>query len=144
MKRLLVMLLALCFMISPALAEEPAQLVDVTGVVILALLLLVMIGATVCAHLWRKYVRPWLEKKNMLWIAEYADEAVMFAEALIGRGFGTDKWECALDKMKDFGFYVNDEAVKDALKAAWKRLDLKQIAAGEKLLEEIQTEEEKE
>lgn len=141
MKKLFVILFVLMMLPVCAMAEEPAQLVDVTGVVILALLLLVMIGATVCAHLWRKYVRPWLEKKNMLWIAEYADEAVMFAEALIGRGFGTDKWECALDKMKDFGFYVNDEAVKAALKAAWKRLDLKQIAAGEKLLEEIQTEE---
>lgn len=141
MKKLFVILFVLMMLPVCAMAEEPAQLVDVTGVVILALLLLVMIGATVCAHLWRKYVRPWLEKKNMLWIAEYADEAVMFAEALIGRGFGTEKWECALEKMKDFGFYVNDEAVKDALKAAWKRLDLKQIAAGEKLLEEIQIEE---
>lgn len=132
MKKLFMILF--CMMILPmcALAEEAAPLVDVTDVVIAALVLVLVTAAAVARYVWRGWVRPWLEKKELTWLAEYADEAVMLAEAFIGRGLGSEKWEYALAKMAEYGFAVDSTAVTDALLAAWKRLDLLQIDAGEK------------
>lgn len=128
MKKLFMILF--CLMILPmcALAEEAAPIVDVTDVVIAALVL----AATAVRIAWKKWIRPWLEKKKLLWLTAYADEAVMLAEAFIGRGLGSEKWKYALAKMSEYGFAVNSTAVTDALLAAWKRLDLLQIDAGEK------------
>ena len=58
--------------------------------------------------------------------------AVEAAEAMLGRYLGEDKWAYALNRMKDMGFNIESEVVLDALKAAWKQLDLKQLASGEK------------
>ena len=132
MKKLFMILL--CMMILPmcALAEQAAPMVDVTDVVIAALVLVLVTAAAVARYVWRGWVRPWLEKKELSWLAEYADEAVMLAEAFIGRGLGSEKWKYALAKMAEYGFAVDSTAVTDALLAAWKRLDLLQIDAGEK------------
>ena len=54
------------------------------------------------------------------------------ASALLGRYCGEDKWKLALEKMADRGFYTDSQQVIDALKAAWKQLDMAMIAAGEK------------
>jgi hypothetical protein len=123
-----------CMMILPvfALAEEVAPLVDVTDVVIAALVLVLVTAAAVARYVWRGWVRPWLEKRELTWLTAYADEAVMLAEAFIGRGLGSEKWKYALAKMAEYGFAVDSTAVTDALLAAWKRLDLLQIDAGEK------------
>lgn len=133
MKKIFLFLLTL-MMILPmcALAEETAPLVDVTGVMIAALILVMTLVATAVCLVWRRWVRPWLETKGLAWLAEYADEAVLLAEAFIGRGLGSDKWKYALLKMEEYGFKVDSTAVTDALLAAWKRLDLWQIEAGEK------------
>lgn len=133
MKKLFLFLLTL-MMILPlcAIAEETAPLVDVTGVVIAALILVMTLIVTAVCLVWRRWVRPWLETKELAWLAEYADEAVLLAEAFIGRGLGSDKWKYALLKMEEYGFKVDSTAVTDALLAAWKRLDLWQIEAGEK------------
>lgn len=132
MKKLFMILF--CLMILPmcALAEEAAPMVDVTDVVIAALVLVLVLAATAVRIAWKKWIRPWLEKKKLLWLTEYADEAVMLAEAFIGRGLGSEKWKYALAKMTKYGFAVDSTAVTDALLAAWKRLDLLQIGAGEK------------
>ena len=132
MKKLFMILF--CIMILPvfALAEEVAPLVDVTDVVIAALVLVMVTAAAVARYVWRGWVRPWLEKKELTWLTAYADEAVMLAEAFIGRGLGSEKWNYALAKMAEYGFAVDSTAVTDALLAAWKRLDLLQIDAGEK------------
>lgn len=80
-------------------------------------------------YLWKFYLRPWLQERNLL----AAAEAVVYTvEALLGRYCGDDKWKLALEKMRQRGFNVNSESVIDALKAAWKQLDLKQLLAGEK------------
>ena len=132
MKKLFMILL--CMMILPmcARAEQAAPMVDVTDVVIAALVLVLVTAAAVARYVWRGWVRPWLEKKELAWLAEYADEAVMLAEAFIGRGLGSEKWKYALAKMAEYGFAVDSTAVTDALLAAWKRLDLLQIDTGEK------------
>ena len=132
MKKLFMILF--CMMILPmcALAEEAAPLVDATDVVIAALVLVLVTAAAVARYVWRGWVRHWLEKKELTWLTAYADEAVMLAEAFIGRGLGSEKWKYAIAKMAEYGFAVDSTAVTDALLAAWKRLDLLQIDAGEK------------
>ena len=132
MKKLFMILFCLTILPMCALAEEAAPLADVTDVVIAALVLVLVLAATAVRIAWKKWIRPWLEKKKLLWLAEYADEAVMLAEAFIGRGLGSEKWQYALAKMAEYGFAVDSTAVTDALLAAWKRLDLLQIDAGEK------------
>lgn len=132
MKKLFMILFFLMILPVFALAEEVAPMVDVTDVVIAALVLVLVTAAAVARYVWRGWVRPWLEKKELTWLAEYADEAVMLAEAFIGRGLGSEKWKYALAKMAEYGFAVDSTAVTDALLAAWKRLDLLQIDAGEK------------
>lgn len=97
--------------------------------------LVIVIGAgaglvsLLIGHLWRHYLHPWLKDRNLLVVAETVVYAV---EALLGRYCGEDKWNLALEKMHQRGFNVNSEKVIDALKAAWKQLDLKQLLAGEK------------
>lgn len=132
MKKLFLTILCLCMMCTPALAEESAPLVDVTGVAAALGVLLLMIFAVSARVVWVRWVRPWMEANDLMWLTKYADEAVMMAEAFIGRGLGSEKWQYALDKMAEFGFYVDNKAVTDALLAAWKRLDLAQMTAGEK------------
>lgn len=132
MKKLFMILFFLMILPVFALAEEVAPMVDVTDVVIAVLVLVLVTAAAVARYVWRGWVRPWLEKKELTWLAEYADEAVMLAEAFIGRGLGSEKWKYALAKMAEYGFAVDSTAVTDALLAAWKRLDLLQIDAGEK------------
>ena len=92
MKKLFMILF--CMMILPvfALAEEVAPLVDVTDVVIAALVLVLVTSAAVARYVWRGWVRPWLEKRELTWLTAYADEAVMLAEAFFGRGLGSEKW----------------------------------------------------
>ena len=79
--------------------------------------------------MWVKYVKPWLEQRDLTDAAKIVVEAV---EALLGRYCGEDKWKLALEKMAERGFYTDSQQVIDALKAAWKQLDMAMIAAGEK------------
>lgn len=79
--------------------------------------------------LWRKHIRPWLETNHL---AEDAKLVVTAVEALVGRHHGDEKWAIALKKMQEKGWNIDAEAVQDALAAAWKLLDLEQIASGEK------------
>ena len=80
-------------------------------------------------RVWVKYVKPWLSQRDLTDAAQIVVEAV---EALLGRYCGEEKWELALEKMADRGFYTDSQQVIDALKAAWKQLDRAMIAAGEK------------
>lgn len=99
-----------------------ALVVAVIGVIGTALSALI-------GRVWVKYVRPWLEQRDLTDAAKIVVEAV---EALLGRYCGEDKWKLALRKMADRGYYTDSQQVIDALKAAWKQLDMAMIAAGEK------------
>ena len=77
-----------------------------------------------------KYVVPWLKENHLLVAAQIAVEA---AEAAYGRYNGEEKWKTALESQAEKGFKVDSDRVVAAVKAAWKQLDLKQIAAGEKV-----------
>lgn len=128
MKKLLILVFALCLICLPALAEEAVH-VDVTAVVTSLIALIAGVGAALLSYVWRRWAKPWLEQKQLIEVAEIVVNAV---EAILGRGYGADKWIMALDKMAQYGFDVESTAVEDALNAAWKKLDLSQMMAGEK------------
>lgn len=128
MKKLLILICTLCMICFPALAEEAVR-VDVTDIVTSLIALIAGVGAALLSYVWRRWAKPWLEQKQLMEVAEIVVNAV---EAVLGRGYGADKWILALDKMAQYGFDVESTAVEDALNAAWKKLDLSQMMAGEK------------
>ena len=74
-------------------------------------------------------MKPFLVKQNLNVLAEIAVYAV---EAEWSRGNGEKKLQATLDRMKDSGYDVNSQAVIDAIKAAWYKLNLEMIDSGEK------------
>ena len=76
-----------------------------------------------------KYLIPWLKTKNLY---EAAVVAVNAAEALYGRYHGEEKFLAALESLRQHGFDIDSDAVKEAVRAAWKALDLEMYNSGEK------------
>lgn len=121
----------------PALviAQEAAVMPGNTAPIDWTALVVAVIGvigtalSALLGRVWVKYVKPWLEQRDLTDAAKIVVEAV---EALLGRYCGEEKWKLALQKMADRGFYTDSQQVIDALKAAWKQLDMAMIAAGEK------------
>lgn len=112
------------------MAEAADAVIDWTPVIERGIALVAAVVLVLVTFVWRKWIRPWLKRNNLMDAAEIVVTAV---EALIGRGNGEQKWSMALEKMqKEYGFDINDEAVLDALRKAWKELDLSQLLAGEK------------
>lgn len=110
-----------------AAASAPA--IDWTALVVAVIGVIGTAVSALIGRVWVKYVRPWLEQRDLTDAAKIVVEAV---EALLGRYCGEEKWRLALEKMADRGFYTDSQQVIDALKAAWKQLDMAMIAAGEK------------
>lgn len=108
-------------------ASAPA--IDWTALVVAVIGVIGTAASALLGRVWVKYVRPWLEQRDLIDAAKIVVEAV---EALLGRYCGEDKWKLALQKMADRGFYTESQEVIDAIKAAWKQLDMAMIAAGEK------------
>lgn len=108
-------------------ASAPA--IDWTALVVAVIGVIGTALSALLGRVWVKYVKPWLEQRDLTDAAKIVVEAV---EALLGRYCGEDKWKLALKKMADRGFYTDSQQVIDALKAAWKQLDMAMIAAGEK------------
>lgn len=76
---------------------------------------------------------PWLKSKNLY---EAAVIAVNSAEALYGRYNGDKKLEAALEILKGKGYKIENEDVINAVKAAWKQLDIAMYNDGEKIAPE--------
>lgn len=118
-----------------AMAKEVATMPEVAASIDWTALVVAMIGvigtalSALLGRVWVIYVKPWLSQRDLTDAAKIVVEAV---EALLGRYCGEDKWKLALEKMADRGFYTDSQQVIDALKAAWKQLDMAMIAAGEK------------
>ena len=129
------LLMALALLPALAMAEEAATMPEVATSIDWTALVVAVIGvigtalSALLGRVWVKYVKPWLEQRDLTDAAKIVVEAV---EALLGRYCGEDKWKLALQKMADRGFYTESQEVIDALKAAWKQLDMAMIAAGEK------------
>ena len=135
MKRFVGIILMLLLLPALAMAEEVATMPDVAASIDWTALVVAVIGvigtaaSALLGRVWVKYVRPWLEQRDLTDAAKIVVEAV---EALLGRYCGEDKWKLALEKMAERGFYTDSQQVIDAIKAAWKQLDMAMIAAGEK------------
>ena len=129
------LLMALALLPALAMAQEAAvmsggtELIDWTALVVAVIGVIGTALSALLGRVWVKYVKPWLEQRDLTDAAKIVVEAV---EALLGRYCGEEKWELALQKMADRGFYTDSQQVIDALKAAWKQLDMAMIAAGEK------------
>ena len=129
------LLMALALLPALAMAQEAAAMPEVAASIDWTALVVAVIGvigtavSALLGRVWVKYVRPWLEQRDLTDAAKIVVEAV---EALLGRYCGEDKWKLALEKMAERGFYTDSQQVIDALKAAWKQLDMAMIAAGEK------------
>lgn len=101
---------------------------DWTQIIILVIALI----TTVLVGLITKQLVPWLKERNL---HDAAVVAVDAAEALYGRYHGDEKLEYALNILKEKGYNINTNIVLDALKAAWKQLDIAMIDAGAKEIE---------
>ena len=129
------LLMALALLPALAMAQEAAAMPEVAASIDWTALVVAVIGvigtalSALLGRVWVKYVKPWLEQRDLTDAAKIVVEAV---EALMGRYCGEEKWKLALEKMADRGFYTDSQQVTDALKAAWKQLDRAMIAAGEK------------
>ena len=129
------LLMALALLPALAMAEEAATMPEVATSIDWTALVVAVIGvigtaaSALIGRVWVRYVKPWLEQRDLSDAAKIVVEAV---EALLGRYCGEDKWKLALQKMAERGFYTDSQQVIDALKAAWKQLDMAMIAAGEK------------
>ena len=129
------LLMALALLPALAMAEGAAGVVasvpgiDWTALVVAVIGVIGTAASALLGRVWVKYVRPWLEQRDLTDAAKIVVEAV---EALLGRYCGEDKWKLALEKMQDRGFNVDSEIVMDALRSAWKQLDIHQMASGEK------------
>ena len=129
------LLTALALIPALAMAEEAVTMPEVAASIDWTALVVAVIGvigtaaSALIGRVWVRYVKPWLEQRDLTDAAKIVVEAV---EALLGRYCGEDKWKLALQKMADRGFYTESQEVIDALKAAWKQLDMAMIAAGEK------------
>lgn len=111
-------------------AEQAEPLLDVTGIVVALISLVTAAVSALLVWVWKKYMKPWLVRNNLMDVAEIVVNAV---EAIKGRYNGAEKWALALEKMaKEYGYNIEDETVLNALRVAWKQLDLKQLLAGEK------------
>ena len=129
------LLMALALLPALAMAEgadaaASAPVIDWTALVVAVIGVIGTAVSALIGRVWVKYVRPWLEQRDLTDAAKIVVEAV---EALLGRYCGEEKWRLALEKMADRGFYTDSQQVIDALKAAWKQLDMAMIAAGEKI-----------
>lgn len=129
------LLMALALLPALAMAEEVATMPEVAASIDWTALVVAVIGvigtavSALLGRVWVKYVRPWLEQRDLTDAAKIVVEAV---EALLGRYCGEDKWKLALEKMQERGFNVDSDIVMDALRSAWKRLDIDQMESGEK------------
>ena len=134
MKKVMAIWMVMALLCLPvlALAEQgdAAVAVDWTALVVAVIGTAAAFLGACLRQVWVKYVRPWLEQRDLSDAAKIVVNAV---EALLGRYCGEEKWKLGLQKMAERGFNMDSDAVMDALHAAWKELDLKQIMAGEKI-----------
>lgn len=129
------LLMALALLPALAMAEEVATMPEVAASIDWTALVVAVIGvigtaaSALLGRVWVKYVKPWLEQRDLYDAAKIVVEAV---EALLGRYCGEDKWKLALEKMQERGFNIDSDIVMDALRSAWKQLDIAQMESGEK------------
>ena len=140
MKRILAAVLCQMLVLVAGLALDEAA-VDTTEIItqVVIWVLCGVLTALGALATWaaKKYLIPWLKTTVVLWLRQNnlldaAKVAVEYAEAVIGRNNGDEKWKLALTLLECKGWNINSTEVITALKAKWQELDLAQVAAGVK------------
>lgn len=85
------------------------------------------------AFVWKRYIRPFLDKNDLLSSVKVLVAAV---EAEYGRHNGDEKLKAVLDRLSAEGFDIESQTVLDAIKAAWYNLNIDMIKSGIKDPEE--------
>ena len=126
MKKFLVMILcvALMMLILPmaAMAEEaaPAVTVDVTGVIVTLAWLIFDIILGWVAKKYLPSLKAWLDEKTTAQqqarIYDLIEKLVLAAEQIIGKGFGSDKFEYVRRELELRGIAVDREMIEAAVK----------------------------
>lgn len=142
-KKMIALFLVMMLLLTPfmaatsyamALAEGEAVKFDWTPIFVAAIGLISSVATALAGYVFVKWVKPFLERLgfNPEQLRTLAGIFVDAAEAAYGRGQGDRKLQQVLEWLGGYGFNVDTVVVKAAIKAAWKDLDLRQIAAGEK------------
>lgn len=140
MKKIMAMLLCLMMVLAAGLALAEAE-VDTTEVItqVVIWVLCGVLTALGALATWaaKTYLIPWLKMTAVPWLRQHslleaAKVAVEYAEAVVGRYNGDEKWKLALTLLESKGWNINSTEVITALKAKWQELDLAQVAAGVK------------
>lgn len=132
MKKMMIFVCSLCLVFAfpvAATAEAAEAVFDWTGIIETGVALVAAVVLALTTWAWKRYIKPWLMQADLMEVAVIVVNAV---EAIKGRYNGEEKWALALEKIKEYGYSVDSEAVLDALRAAWKQLDLSMLMAGEK------------
>ena len=126
MKKFLVMILcvALMMLILPmaAMAEEaaPAVTVDVTGVIVTLAWLIFDVILGWVAKKYLPSLKAWLDEKTTAQqqarIYDLIEKLVLAAEQIIGKGFGSDKFEYVRRELELRGIAVDREMIEAAVK----------------------------
>lgn len=126
MKKFLTMLICVCMMmlILPvaAMAEEaaPNVTVDLTGVIVSVMVLVfdLILGWVAKAYL--PSLKAWLDEKTTAQqqarIYDLIEKLVLAAEQIIGKGFGSDKFEYVRRELELRGIRVDREMIEAAVK----------------------------
>lgn len=142
MKKLFCLLMAMVMLMLPVAglteAVEGAAGVhgrmDWTPIALGFIGLLGTVVSTMATYVFKRWIKPLLGKigldENRLSVL--AQIFVDAAEATYGRYNGDLKLQHVLDNLSKFGFNVNSTLVIAAVKAAWKDLDMRQRAYGDK------------
>lgn len=139
MKKTLMWLLMVAIVLLPVMGmaetilPEWLAVIDWTNLIVWVIGAVALVLSILLCRVWVHYIKPWLDQRGLTDAARIVVEAV---EAIFGRYCGQEKWKAALEKMVERGFNINSDIVLDALRAAWKQLDLSMIASGEKRLNE--------
>lgn len=125
MKKFLAVILCLVMVIiipAAALAEEtaPAVTVDLTGVIVAAVVLIfdMILGWVAKAYL--PSLKAWLEERTtgeqQKRIYELVEKLVLAAEQMIGAGMGTKKMKYVINELRRRGINVDVEMIEAAVK----------------------------
>ena len=98
-----------------------------------------LVALAITSFVWPK-IKSLLPVGTVYALQIIAKTAVYAAEAVWGRGFGQEKLKMAVAKademLNKIGLDIDAQEVEDAILAAWKELDLAQLASGEKEIPE--------
>ena len=125
MKRILAAALCLMMVLAAglALAETAVDTTEIITKAVIWILCGVLTAASALA-MWavKTYLLPWLQTVAVPWLKQHnlleaATVAVEYAEAVVGRYNGEEKWQLALALLESKGWDIHSNEVIEALKA---------------------------